>query len=540
MDRDAHKALLDEIVDRTGAVVRSVCTRPDRPDLLQPALEDLCQLQRRFCSEFPVSTDAVRFWETLWLRTDLLRDQWLRLQRSAERVGGEVRQRLQPLLDAQRSGLYQWMRRFASERSPVRPCPAHLDLGIERDWPHLQAHHERMEGLYESVKRIGRLPVVQEGVSPPSQGANLAIIYGGGWNVSTFSILREAARLDGLNAFVAFDYPGADLFGRAGNRTVRLAPAGLFRRADGDDYFLATFSTPAVVHFACPHAWTGPPPHELGLPVLRSVLTLEIVNEKINTSRALCWYAERTGADLPLIPERSVAMARVPVDLDELYRKVGQALDAAAKEGLRDVVIKPSGGEMGRDVGRFDLRGSRQEATEHAVRLALESAVVIQKRVQTPLAADFNWRVFVALQADGSPAPVGRFARRGHGDEMEMLKDGDILRYCGMEGSDAESFCDRLDRVSVEAFRAVVAYAEHTHPDFPWKPLGGGSYAVPYLLGVDLIGDAMLMEVNGNEVAGMWTHDRLYPELRGQTNRTVLESALRAAVAYQEALGQEP
>ena len=69
-----------------------------------------------------------------------------------------------------------------------------------------------------------------------------------------------------------------------------------------------------------------------------------------------------------------------------------------------------------------------------------------------------------------------------------------------------------------------------------WAPLGGGSYAVPYFLGVDLIGDAYIMEVNGNEVAGMWTHDRLYPELRGQSNRTVLESAAQAAQAYRKAL----
>ena len=86
----------------------------------------------------------------------------------------------------------------------------------------------------------------------------------------------------------------------------------------------------------------------------------------------------------------------------------------------------------------------------------------------------------------------------------------------------------------------MVAYSEARHPDFPWRPLGGGSYHVPYILGVDLIGDAALMEINGNEVAGMWVDDQLYPEGRGRSTRSLMQAAEQAARAYRAALETRP
>jgi len=536
MDKDAHRGLLDEVVARTDAVVRSMLTHPDREGEYGAALEGLKDLQGRFCSEFPLLSDAVEFWETLWRRTDLVRDQWLRVERAAGRVGGWLLGRLQRFLDEQRRNLYLWARGFVCDHAPVVPSAAHFELGIGGDCPHLQAHHERLEGLYESVKRIGRLPQVVEGFALPRGRLNFAVIYGGGWNVSTFSVLREAANHGGLNALVAFDHPGAGLFGCVGGRPVRLAPAGLVRVGGDESYVLAGFRRAALIHFACPHAWTGRPAHELGLPVLRSVLTLEVVNDKLNTTCALRWYAERSGKELPLIPEESVPVASVPVDLEGLCRLAEGAIARLEGRGIQRVVVKPSTGEQERGMGRFDLKVSRAPAVEHVVRLALESPVVIQQWVEPLGGCDFTWRVLVALDGTGSPVSVGRFARLGHGDDMEMVRDTEMLRRVGVEGAEACRFLKRLDAVSVDAFRAVSGYARELHPDFPWAPLGGGSYAVPYFLGVDLIGDAFIMEVNGNEVAGMWTHDRLYPELRGQSNRTVLTSAEAAARAYRRAL----
>ena len=536
MDRDAHRELLDDIIATTDSIVRAIATQPDRRPAYEPELDWLAQLQERFCTGFPVLSEPVDFWETLWLRADRVRDQWLRLERLAGRAGRGLPERLRPALDGKRAELYRWTRQFVCDHAPVAPSAAHLDLGIGQDRPHLQAHHERIEGLYESVKRIGELPEIRQGVAPRRGRPNFAIIYGGGWNVTTFSVLRGAARHEGLNAFVAFDYPGDDLFSSPGGHTLRLAPAGLLLEDDGDEYVLATFDSPAVVHFACPHAWTGRTAHEIGLPVLRSVLTLAVVDDKVNTSRALSWYVGETGADIPLIRERVVPAVPFPADLDDLYRAAEKALDELQAEGVERVAVKPSRGEQAQGVERFDLRTDRSGAVEHAVRLALESSVVVQQWVDTPGPDGFDWRVLVALATDGSPVPVGRFARKGRGEQVEMVPDSEMLLRCGVAGEQEQAWFEKLDAVSVEAFRAVTAYTQHLFPDFPWKPLGGGSYAVPYFLGVDLIGEAMVMEVNGNEVAGMWTHDRLYPELRGQSSRTVLESAREAAEAYRRAL----
>jgi hypothetical protein len=111
-----------------------------------------------------------------------------------------------------------------------------------------------------------------------------------------------------------------------------------------------------------------------------------------------------------------------------------------------------------------------------------------------------------------------------------------MLKRVGITGQAAEKFVQRLDRVSVNAFRAVGEYARAENPEFPHRPLGGGAYAEPYFLGMDLIGDARMMEVNGHEVAGMWTDDRLYPGSRGRTNRPVLLAAREAGRAYRRAL----
>jgi len=531
MSSDAHGALLDEIVRCTTGLIASVATHPQQADEAAAGFERLSEMQELFCREFPVPSDPVEFWETLWRSTDRMRDQWLRIERLAVRAGRELRSRLQRALDEKRRDLYRWTRRFICDRAPQAPLRGHFEFGISNDRPHLQTHHERIEGLYESIKRMGRFPDIREGLSLPRQCCNFAIIYGGGWNVSSYSLLRGAAHLEPLNAFVAFDYPDPGLFATAGTRTVRLAPAGLVRLGD-DSFALATFDEPAVVHFACPHAWTGTPVEETGLPILRSQLTLEIVDEKVTTSEALRWYADRTGAQLPLIRERFVPRASLPADPDELGRCAERAVSALERSGVGSVVVKPSRGEQEQGVGRFDLATSRSAAVEHAVRLAYETTAVIQERIATPGSDDFNWRVLVALDPGGSPAAVGRFARTGHGDQVEMVRDDEMLSRIGITGRQARQFVSRLDSVAVEAFRAVAGFAAHRHHDYRWKPLGGGSYAVPYFLGVDLIGEAYVMEVNGNEVAGMWTHDRLYPHLRGQTTRTFLESALKAGEGY--------
>jgi hypothetical protein len=272
------------------------------------------------------------------------------------------------------------------------------------------------------------------------------------------------------------------------------------------------------------------------VPVLRSDLTLEIVDDKLNTTRALEWYGRQTGADLPLIREEGIRPAPVPADLEMLRERSSAAIARLEKEGVRELVVKPVRGEQKKGLGYFELPDGRGAAADHCVKLALESGAVIQERIRPPGDEDFNWRVLVVLGPDGEPHVVGRFARVGRADVTEKARDRDILARCGMTREEADRFLDRLDRVSLEAFRAVAGFAKAQHPDFPWQPLSGGSYHVPYILGIDLIGDAKVMEVNGNEVAGMWADDHLYPETRGRSNRTLLESAEIAARAYRAAI----
>jgi hypothetical protein len=269
--------------------------------------------------------------------------------------------------------------------------------------------------------------------------------------------------------------------------------------------------------------------------VLRSDLTLEVTDEKTTTGRALRWYADLVDGSLPLIPESSVEAAPLPADLEDVQRAAEKALSGLGGEGVGRVVIKPSRGWEARRVRQFDLDTSRDDALEHIVQLALECGAVIQKLVSVAGDEHFNWRVFVARDTDDNPVPVGRFARIGRGEQTEMVHDRDMLERCGYAG-DADKLFERLDSVAVRAFRAVCAFTSQVHPRFDRKPLGGGSYAIPYFLGVDLVGDARIMEINGNEVAGLWTDDRLNPDQRGRTSRTVLQSAERAARAYRKAL----
>ena len=536
MSCDSHQELVEKIIEVADAAVRVLATRPKQTGLAFCEIERLQKLQERYGREFPAARGEVEFWETLWLRTDRVHQQWDRVEKSARRAGSAVLQSLQPLLDQQKCMLFRWARRFITEHAPVRPQAAHFELGIPVPRADCRALHERLEGLYESVKRIGRFPTIKEGLALPEEQVNFAMIYGGGWNVSTFSVLREAARFPEMNAFVAFDHQGADLFDQRGNRVVRLAPAGLVRKqdADSEEYILATFRKPMVLHFACPYEWTGTLPYELGLPVLRSPLTLKIVDDKLTTSRALQWYGKTSGVELPLLRERGVRQAAVPADLEALSEQMTEALNGLETEGVREVVVKPSFGEQGQGVGYFEVPGKRQSALEHGVRLGLESNVVIQERIRPTGQIHFDWRVLVALTRHGKPEVVGRFARRGRGEDVEMLADREMLAKAGVGEEEAESLLDRLNEVSLHAFRAVAGYAGQQ--DFPWRPLGGKSYAVPYLLGIDLIGNARILEINGHEVAGMWTDDRLYPETRGRSNRTVLKSAWTAGRLYKNSL----
>ena len=531
-----HRQIIEEIAASADAAVRAIVTAPQDAGSASAAIERMAGLQRLYGREFPVLGDEVELWETLWDCTDRVRDQWDRVEKAAARIGGGRQGELQTVLDRQRRGLYEWMRGFVAEHAPRVPETAHFELGIQTRRSDCRGLHERMEGLYESIKRIGRLPEIRTAVDLPPDRVNFGIIYGGGWNVSAFSVLREPWHFGGMNAFVAFDHPGCDLYGRVGGRVVRLATAGLFRTGEADDYVLAALRRPAVLHFVCPHQWTGPPPHELGIPVLRSELTLEIVDDKLNTTRALRFYARRTGADLPLPREVCIEQAPVPAEADQLAGKAKDAIRRLEAEGVGEVVVKPRVGERELGVGFFRLPAERSSAVQHAVRLALDSGAVIQERIRPPGEADFNWRVLVALSPRGEPLVVGRFARKGHGDNMVMVGDRDMLTRCGIAGAEADALLARLDAVSLDAFRAVAEYARVQHPRFPWHPLGGGSYHVPNILGVDLIGDAYIMEVNGHEVAGMWTDDRLYPETRGRSNRTVLQSAEVAGRAYKGVL----
>ena len=534
VDTDSVQDLLDQMAAAAGEAVRGLATAARDTASHAPALGRMCDLQRAYTQAFPILPDEVDFWETLWRCTDRVRDQWLRVARAARRAGSPAR--VLPMLDEQRTRLYRWTRAFICEHARRAPSEAHFELGIDTRRADCRGLHERVEGLYESIKRVGRLPHVRPGLELPTGNVNFGIIYGGGWNVSSYSVLREAARIGDVSAFVAFDHPGEDLYGAVGGRTVRLATAGLVQTGGEDEYALATFARPVPLHFICPHEWTGPPVHELGAPVLRSELTLEIVNDKLRTSEALRWHSERTGADLPLIPEAGIEQAPVPADLESQMARAEAALSALERRGVREVVVKPGFGEQARDLGMFELPAGRARAVEHAAALSLESSAVIQERVRPVGGLDYNFRVLVALSSAGEPQVVGRFARFGQGDDVEMVEEREMLRRAGVEGEEAERLLRRLDRVSLDSFRAVAQYAEAMHPHFPWRPLSGGSYAVPYFIGTDLIGESLVMEVNGDEVGGLWTDDRLHPDTRGRSSRVVLQAAREAAMAYRTAL----
>jgi len=525
-------SIIEQMETAANSAVRSLATQPDNLRAVGEVLDRMTTIQERIGDEFSLVQDEVEFWETLWRQIDRLRDQWCRIERTATRIGKDVLAKLSPTLDEQRRKLYHWSRRFICEHAPRVPETAHFELGIDHRRSDYRELHERIEGLFESIKRTGRLPTIGEGAALPTNRVNVAVIYGGGWNVSAYSILRTADEVPQINALVAFDHPGPTLYARIGERTVRLATAGLIRRNSNEDYLLASFREPVVVHFACPHQWTGPPAHELGLPILRSQLTLDIVNDKAVTNQALAWYARTQKADLPLIREWTITRPEIPVDLDLITDKARKGLDHFRNLGIDRVVVKPCERSEEQGIRFFDLRTDYPAAIEHAVLLLLESNIVIQEQIIPPGDDDFTWRVFVALGQNGEPEPTGRFARVGHSRDMTFVAGSQILARCGMTGTQGNTLLDRLDKVSTDAFRAIAAFAAWRNPEFPWRPLGGGSYAVPYFLGVDLIGDAMLIEVNGHEVAGMWTDDRLYPETRGRTFRPVLQSALRAGKAY--------
>lgn len=536
--RERERAIADAAKDAVWTVTTTDGGRSD----LERHLAKMEDIQETCCAEFPRVRGEVEFWETLWRYGDKVRDQWDRVERALEKVKGEDLASRKKHLDAVRRRLYRWMREWIHEYAPRVPQPVHFELGIERQRSDYRGLHERVEGLYEAIKRMGRLPEIRRDVVGDARQVNFAIIYGGGWNVSTYSILREAAEIGGLNALCAFDHPGEELYGEVNGREVRLATAGMCRSGP-DEYALVTFREPQVLHFICPHQWTGPRPHTLHAPLLRSDLTLEIVNNKLMTTRALEWYREKTGADIPLIPEETVdEPAVIPVSPEVVQEEADRALARLEESGsVQEVVVKPGFGMEETDVGYFSLPEERADAVQHAARLAVESGTVLQQRIRPPGGMDYNWRVMIARGADGDPKPVGRFARLGHHEQMEMVPDAEMLSRVGETEAEAVEFLERLNRVSIDAFRAVAEYAEYRHPDFPHKPLGDGSYAEPYFLGMDLIGNARVMEVNGHEVAGMWTDDRLYPETRGRSNRTVLEAGLAAGKAYKKALeGRNP
>jgi hypothetical protein len=524
------------VADAESVAQQAICdiaTAQDPSKAFSP--EQLARLQDKYCSAFPPSGERVEWWEKLWRLTDRLRYQWDRIESALKKRHGDGLTGFQDVLDEHRCRLYLWARDFIVSHASDVPEKAHFELGIGVRRADRRGLHERLEGLYESIKRTGKLPTVEHDIELPGGRVNVGLIYGGGWNVSSYSILREGVRHAGLNVLVAFDYPGTGLFKDVSGRDVCVAPAGLLKR---DDYLLATFKEPAILHFICPYQWSGPPLPEMGVPVLRSGLTLEIVDDKLETSKALKWYRRMYNKGVPALLERGVPAPDYPADLRQIRRDVCAAVDEFASREVDNLVIKPGRGEQERGVGYFNVRRQREDAVRHGTLLVLESGVLVQERVVPPGGHDFNWRVFVALSPEGEPVSVGRFARVGHGENMEMVADREMLGRIGMTGESAPGFLNKLDTVAVAAYRAVWEYSKAKNSAFPYRPLGGGDYHKPYFLGVDLIGDGYIMEVNGHEVAGMWTDDRLYPNECGRSNRLVLQSAERAGRAYMGALEQ--
>ncbi|MBS3763264.1 MAG: hypothetical protein KGZ25_08190, partial [Planctomycetes bacterium] len=518
------KELIEELKQYARDAVRALGSRSGSRQELSNALNEMSRLQKHYCDGFPEIPDEVEFWERLWRFTDTIRDQWDRLEKVADKIPDrELVDGIYGILHEKRRRLYHWTRGTIEDRAPRVPSEAHFELGIDHRREDLRGMHERVEALYESIKRADRLPEICENAEPGSGDVNFGLIYGGGWNVSTYSIMREARNLPDLNVVVGFDHPGSDLFGIRNGCRVRLAGSGFIQR-DGK-HILTSFREPVVLHFICPHQWqsTEIRPHQLRVPLLRSDLVLDVVDNKLTTTHALETYRNSHGTELPLIREEAVpAPASLPADCEELETLAHCGLERLAEDGVDEAVVKPSFGMQEQGVEYFCLPAERAEAAAHAAVMALESGAVLQEKV-TPLGGlDYNWRVFVALSPGGQPETVGQFARLGHGDEMEMVPDREMLRRVGLENEEQiEGFIGRLQQVSLNAYRAVVEDAERRGRDFEWKPLAGVPYTVPYFLGMDLMGDARVMEVNGHEVAGMWTDDRLYPESSGRSNRLV-------------------
>lgn len=536
MSLDAHNERFALFTNAAEQTIHTIAGRPADTSAIRKAAAAVLRAQERLLSDFPVPDDEVELWETIWVQTDRARRRWDRIEKIAVETGPEALARIERLCDTQRTALYDWTRRFIRDHAPRRPPDALFELGLGTQRPDARRRHERIEGLYESIKRMGRFPEVRENLQRTAEQPNFGIIYGGGWNVSAYSVLREAARFAQLNAFVAFDHAGAELWQTVNGHKIRVANAGLMRSPDSDECLLATFQQPVPLHFVCPHQWTGPDPCRLGIPVLRSELTLAVTDDKINTTRALQWYAAHHNAELPLITERAIERPDLPLVEETATPRIRAELHALEAAGVTEIVVKPQYGEQERGVAYFKIPEEHAAAAKHALLLAAETGIVLQERVRPHPELDFNWRVLVAAQPDGEPAVVGRFARLGHRDEMEMVNEVDMLKRCGIAGGTGQALLEKLNRVALNAFRAVARYAAETNPAHPHKPLGGGSYALPYFLGIDLIGDAHVMEINGNEVGGLWTDDRLHPETQGRSSRIVLESAAQAAERYRNAL----
>ena len=168
MEEDRHEELVAQIEAGADEAVRVLVTEPRNTLCLSNGISRISQLQERYCREFPRLREEADFWEALWLRTDRVRSQWNRIEKAALRARAANLDRLQALLDEQRAALYHWSRRHICEHAPRVPLAAHFELGIQQRRSDCRVLHERLEGLYESIKRMGGLPEVRE--APFQQG----------------------------------------------------------------------------------------------------------------------------------------------------------------------------------------------------------------------------------------------------------------------------------------------------------------------------------------------------------------------------------
>ena len=86
MSEDRIKELVQTMEGETSRAVRLLGTSGAPWRDFQKHFEKLEEIQARYCREFPVIDEEVRFWETLWRRTDRVRDQWLRPERPQTRA----------------------------------------------------------------------------------------------------------------------------------------------------------------------------------------------------------------------------------------------------------------------------------------------------------------------------------------------------------------------------------------------------------------------------------------------------------------------